>query len=257
LSALLATGQLAAQDIMIPLPPYQPPAPIQPTPRSAPVQPVSAQSMPMPTARSAPIQPTAVHNVSFTPAKAVAAPAALTLSQFPKAGPPKTATSESEVDFAIRTDLPGPDLLFRRESEDQVFERIRQEGTRPGGPRIIFPERFITKQEFQPRQFPEIVSEVEPGHVAHRRLFFEQKNFDRYLWEIGYLQPAVSSGRFLYDIILMPYHCGTEPLRRWDASAGKCLPGDPTPLLCYGERFSVTGLTFQTFAVAGGILIFP
>ena len=70
-------------------------------------------------------------------------------------------------------------------------------------------------------------------------------------------QPAVSSGRFLYDIILMPYHCGTEPLRRWDASAGKCLPGDPTPLLCYGERFSVTGLTFQTFAVAGGILIFP
>jgi hypothetical protein len=55
----------------------------------------------------------------------------------------------------------------------------------------------------------------------------------------------------------MPYHCGTEPCRRWDASAGKCLPGDPTPLLCYGERFSVTGLTFQTFAVAGGILIFP
>jgi hypothetical protein len=240
LVALLATGQLAAQDIVIPLPSQGPARsmPIQPTP----IRPTPVQAMP-------------IRNVSFTPAaKAVQAPAAMTLSQFPK-GAPKTA--DAEVDFSIRTELPGADVLFRRESENQVFERIRQEGTRPGGPRVIFPERFVTKQEFQPRQFPEIVSEVEAGHVAHRRLFFEQKNFDRYLWEIGYLQPAISGGRFLYDTILMPYHCGTEPLRRWDASTGKCLPGDPTPLLCYGERFSVTGLTFQAAAVAGGILIFP
>jgi hypothetical protein len=255
LAALLSAGPAAAQDIVIPLPGMEPAArsaPVQMTPvapvHTTPVAPVHTTP-----ARSVPIQ-----NVSFTPAaKAVQAPAAMTLSQFQMKGAPKT-TSEAEVEFSVYTDLPGQDRLFRRESENQVFERIRQEGTRPGGPRVIFPERvFVSREPYQPRQFPEIVSEVEHGEVAHRRLFFEQKNFDRYLWEVGYLQPAISGSRFLYDIIVMPYHCGTEPLRRWDASAGKCLPGDPTPLLCYGERFSVTGLTFQAAAVAGGILIFP
>jgi hypothetical protein len=235
LSWLMSVNFLAAQDIVIEWPQYS-------TPR-----PVDVQS------------DGNIKTVSFTPLPIVAPKAPVPLIQAAQLQPklPKTPT-EPEVDFKVRTQLPEPDLLFRRESEEQALERIRQENTRPGAPRVIFPEKAaVSKQPYEPRDFPQTASSVEPGYVAHRRLFFEQPNFDRHLWDVGYLTPYLSAGKFFYDTVLLPYHCGTEPLRRWDASAGKCLPGDDTPLYCYGEKFSVTGLTFQVFSVAGGILIFP
>jgi hypothetical protein len=205
--------------------------------------------------------PGKIKTISFTkpaaPMREVITPAfqAQPAQPRPKGGP---TLPESKVEFQVRTDLPTPDILFRRDSEAPVLERIRQESARPGGQRIIFPEKTpVSKEPYTPRDFPQTASVVEHGHVAHRRLFFEQKNFDRQLWEVGYLQPGISGFRFFYDTVMMPYHCGTDVLRRWDSSAGKCLPGDDTPLYCYREPFSVTGLTFQVFAVAGGILIFP
>ena len=91
----------------------------------------------------------------------------------------------------------------------------------------------------------------------HRRLNFENMNADRYGWEIGNLQPALSLGHFVYDVVALPYHTWTRPLQQWDSSAGKCLPGDNTPLQCYREPFSFTGLAAQTGAVFLGFAAFP
>jgi hypothetical protein len=53
---------------------------------------------------------------------------------------PGGKTAEDDIDFAIRTELPDPGELFKRDSERQLFERIRQEARkRPGSGRINFP----------------------------------------------------------------------------------------------------------------------
>ena len=166
---------------------------------------------------------------------------------------------DDDLDFTISTDLPGPDRFFRRESEKQVFDRMRLETVRRTGPnRIIFPqEEPVSKEPYQPRQFSQHVASIMPGFVNHYRLYFEQPNFERQGWELGYMQPAVSVGIFYYDTLLFPYHYFTDPHDQGDSSAGKCLPGDPTPLLCYKERFSVSGLLGQGAAISGFFFLLP
>ena len=102
-----------------------------------------------------------------------------------------------------------------------------------------------------------MVETIEPSFVVHRKLLFDQPNFDRYGWEIGAMQPGISSLRFVYDVAMMPYHNWIRPLDPWESSIGKCLPGDNTPLYFYREPFSVTGLVAQGAAVTGMIIAFP
>jgi hypothetical protein len=102
-----------------------------------------------------------------------------------------------------------------------------------------------------------MVELVEPGYVCHRRLLFEQPNFERYGYDYGILQPGISLGIFWYDTLSLPYHAFSRPCRNYDCSSGKCLPGDPVPLYLYKEPFSLTGLVAQTGVVLGGFFAFP
>lgn len=166
---------------------------------------------------------------------------------------------EEDTDFYIQIELPGPQRLFRRESERQLYQRLKLEGeTRAGNIKVIFPEYPpVTREPFTPRILPRQVKLVEPSYVCHGRLHFEQLNFDRYGWEIGYLQPGISTALFLYDVALLPYHTWTRPCERWDCSAGKCQPGDCTPLRLYPEEFSISGLAAQATVLGFGYFIFP
>lgn len=176
-----------------------------------------------------------------------------------KPGLPKTGSDPETEGFTIRTELPGFERQFQRWSEDQFFEALRLEAqTRVGAQRVYFPERVpVSREKYKGRQFNQMVSTVEPSFIVHRRLLFEQKNFDRHGWELGALQPAVSTGRFFYDVVALPYHTWTRPLQKWDSSAGKILPGDDVPLMFNREPFSVTGLLGQSGAIALGIVAFP
>jgi len=162
-------------------------------------------------------------------------------------------------DIVIRTELPGVDLVFTRESESQLFDTIRAENqARPGAQRVTFPERgIVTREKYAARTFKQRVEKIEPSFVMHRRLYFENLNCDRYGWEIGNLQTGISFGHFVYDIAAMPYHYWTRPLQHWDSSAGKCLPGDNTPLQCYREEFSLTGLLGEAAVIGAGFVAFP
>lgn len=171
----------------------------------------------------------------------------------------KNRLADDEGGLTIRTESPGLDRLTRRWSEEQFFESLRQDARRkPGMQRVYFPEEEpVSTEVYAGRQSPYRVCFVEPHYVTHGRLLFEQKNFERYGWDIGPLSPAVEFAIYYYDLVMLPYHVGAHACARCDTSAGKCLPGDATPLVIYREQFSITGLVFEGAAVFGGLFLFP
>ena len=204
--------------------------------------------MPTPTVITPKFMPVAKAPVVIVPA---------TLTQVKAPPMPPAAVPEGTVQFFATTDLPGAQRQFRRESEAEFFERIAQEKRRQGS-KAIFPEEpIISKEPFRPRDFPHVLKQVEPGYVCHGRLYFEQPNFERTGYDFRALQPAICLGVFYYDLALLPYHAWSNLQDRTECSAGKCLPGDPAPLLLPRERFSVTGLLGQSGALIGLGLLFP
>jgi hypothetical protein len=178
----------------------------------------------------------------------------------PVRGQPGGAEPKKDADtYTIPLDPPGPEILFRLDSEPALQERIRQEFKRTNpNERIVFPdEPVLSKSAYYGRNWPAQQLLVEPQYVCHGRLFFEEKNAERYGWELGVLQPIVSAAAFFKDVALLPMHMGTEPCRCFDCSAGKCLPGDPVPLIFYPPEVSLTGAAYQAAVVGTLIVMFP
>ena len=98
---------------------------------------------------------------------------------------------------------------------------------------------------------------VEPNYVLYRRLFFEERNSERYGWDLGILNPFVSAGAFYWDLALLPYQVGSLPFRRFDSNAGLCLPGDAVPYYLYPPNWSVTGSVVEAGVIVALFAIFP
>jgi hypothetical protein len=141
-------------------------------------------------------------------------------------------SDEAVPSFIIQLQPPGPDRLFRLESESAFQERIRQSTPRRPFEPVIFPEEPVLSTSDQPpaRAWPATPCRVEPNYVCYDPLFYQQKYFERYGWDLGILSPFVSLGAFWYDALMVPYHLTTVPCCGEECSAGYCLPGDPTPL---------------------------
>jgi hypothetical protein len=129
--------------------------------------------------------------------------------------------------------LPGPERVFRLESEANLRERMRQEALQDQRALPRFPAE--TKLTEPPPARPTTPKDllVEPNYVYYRRLMFEQKSSERYGWDLGPLQPLVSSGVFGADFFTAGVRRLAEPCRIWEASPGYCLPGDPVPCMFY------------------------
>jgi hypothetical protein len=98
---------------------------------------------------------------------------------------------------------------------------------------------------------------VEPSYVVHRKLFFEDKNAERYGWEIGIAQPAISAAYFAKDVLLWPSHLASSLFERYDTSAGKCPPGSPVPYLLYPPEITAFGGSVGAAAIIGTALLIP
>ncbi len=172
--------------------------------------------------------------------------------------PEKPRTQADDISaYNIQLTVPGLGRLTRLESEAALKERMRQEALRYGE-RLVFPdEPILSKEPFTARQWPPYVRHVEPYYVCYGRLLFEQKNFERYGWDLGPIAPLVSAGKFFWDVAWLPYHLGTRPCQQYECSAGYCLPGDPVPLLLYPPEVSVTGALAEAGVVTGLFFIFP
>jgi hypothetical protein len=100
---------------------------------------------------------------------------------------------------------------------------------------------------------------AEPAYVVHRRLHFEEKNAERYGWDLGFIQPFVSAAYFYKDVLLWPNSLasGVE-VGFWDTSAGKCLPGSPTPYYLYPPGLTISGLAAEAGIITGaGFILHP
>lgn len=175
------------------------------------------------------------------------------------AADPRAPGEDQEQQIQLKP--PGMERIFGRlESEGALQERMRQEAKqRPSPERIEFPKEneYLTKEPFAHRVYPPLTEVVEPYFVTHRRLYYEQKNLERYGWDLGFVSPFVSAAKFYWDVAWLPYHMGVDPLRRYDTSAGQCLPGDPVPLLLYPPHYSVTGAILEAGAIVALFAIFP
>ena len=143
--------------------------------------------------------------------------------------------------------------------EGGLHERMEQEAReRPRPERIEFPEYApLTTAPRAPRAWQTSHLTVEPNYVCHGRLYFEQPNFERGGWELGYLTPLANVGVYYYDLALLPYHAWTDPCRCFECSAGYCLPGDPIPFLLYPPGVSLTGALAEGGVAVALFAIFP
>jgi len=195
------------------------------------------------------------------PAKTVAAPAATVAApvrstpvvqvqvigqppavQSPTPVPPLVAPAtprgvEDELkQYQILLETPSLPVLFGHlDSEKDLEKRMRQQAMERTPPSTVeFPDREpISKATFKDRAFPAHGIYAEPNFICHDRLFFEEKNSERYGWDLGFIQPFVSMGYFVRDAAAMPLVFMGQPLQRFDTSAGKCMPGDPVPYIYY------------------------
>jgi hypothetical protein len=169
--------------------------------------------------------------------------------------PEEASASEQQ----IQLEPPGPQRLFRLEGEDALMERMRQEALeRRTRERITFPDvPVLSRETYHGRCWPRRDMLVEPYYVCYGRLLFEQKNFERYGWDLGIVSAVVSPALFFKDVAALPYHKFKDPFRCCECSPGYCLPGDPVPLLLYPPELSATGTVAEIGAILAVVAIFP
>jgi hypothetical protein len=174
--------------------------------------------------------------------------------------PPAPGGAGEDVEYQIQLIPPGPQRFFRLESEAAIQERMRQEAlSRPNPERVEFPKDYkpLTRQPYVARAWPPLYEIAEPAYVCYRRLGFEDINSERYGWDLGFVQPFVSAGKFYCDLATLPYRWAQEPCRHHECSAGYCLPGDPVPYLCYPVGISSLGSVAEAGAVLAILAVFP
>jgi hypothetical protein len=175
---------------------------------------------------------------------------------------PPTTGDDTRLEYQIQLEPPGLERLATTlESDLDLQERIRQETLkRDPNERVVFPEEpILSRDRYYGRNgiWPQRGIIVEPTYVCYRKLFFEDKNAERYGWELGMMQPFVSAGLFFADVALLPMHCATDPCNKNECSAGYCLPGDPVPFRLYPLEITATGLLGELAVIMALVVIFP
>jgi hypothetical protein len=175
---------------------------------------------------------------------------------------PRPGDDERRTEYQIQLEPPGLERLSRLDSDETLQERIRQETrARDANERVEFPLSPILSRDkytgrrhhWQQRQLT-----VEPDFTFYHKLLFEDKNTERYGWELGELQPLLSAGKFFLDFALLPLKAGNMLcVGCTECSTGYCLPGDPVPLLLYPPEVTLTGTVVELGTIAALIAIFP
>jgi hypothetical protein len=188
----------------------------------------------------------------------------------PDEGPPTPVTN---LPFGGRSPLD----VMRLEGDDELMRRLTQElieDTRkrktkldpewkpapefykvPPVTQIESDKPYVEKAVRE--AYPPMRSVIEPDYVVHRRLYFEEKNSERYGWDIGIAQPFVSALYFYRDTLLWPARLASNPFERYSASAGKCLPGSPVPYFLYPPEIDLFGATVGAGTIIGVAAMFP
>jgi hypothetical protein len=235
------------------------------------VPPLPALAPTGPTAAPAAVRTVPTNNVSATSVP-TASGRAVTVSQpvtqqyarqttSPRSARPgyTAGSKEDDGETEDQSPLPGPNALFKLESEASWMERMRQDSRSKGTlERLVFPdEPPVSNEKYVGRDWKPHGLEVEPSYVCYGRLYFEDKNAERYGWDLGAIHPLLSTTKFWYDCAMLPYNMFSDPCHRMESSAGYCLPGDPVPLMLYPPKLSLTGFIAEAGVAVGLVFIFP
>jgi hypothetical protein len=191
------------------------------------------------------------------------APVQRTSAQFPSAYPSGSGASATADDFEnpipVGLKEGGPNQVVRFESEANFKRRlIQKERQKPSPTGTTFPdEPVISTMAYVERGFPGHTLLVEPNYVSYGPLWFQERNAERYGWDLGILQPPLQAGIFFADVVMLPYHLGASLCHGPECSAGQCLPGDPVPYRLYPPNLSLAGGVLEVGAIAGALAVFP
>ena len=167
---------------------------------------------------------------------------------------------DPQNDYQIQLEPPGPQRLFRLESEQALIERVRQEA-RNRNERAEFPKRVELGGQgevYHPgRPWKPTTTFLVPYVVCYNPLYFEEKNTERYGWDWSIFQPIVSTAAFYADVVIFPYNFGVQPCWECECNAGYGLAGDPMPYYFYLPPFSWKGALLQAAVVGGGVAVLP
>jgi hypothetical protein len=187
--------------------------------------------------------------------------------------PPEPSTSTSGKQPIPKVDpkyirLPSRENIFMvyndPELEKAIMERLRQDlreqkkYTPDQEQYLVFPPLPLINPPgvaYRPKTLSYAPSQVvlEPGYVIHRRLHFEEKNGERAAWDLGPLSVLVGAGYFYRDVLLWPQSLASGCVTGfWSTSAGKCLPGSPSPYYFYPLGITASG-SFAELAVLAGV----
>jgi hypothetical protein len=175
--------------------------------------------------------------------------------------PPVGPYAREPKPFQIQVLPPGKERVSRVENDRDLEERIRQETLeRDVHDLVVFPEKPLLSRDtyagrgtlWDPR-----TAIAEPHFVGYQKLLFEDKNAERYGWDLGIVSPIVCAAEFYADLALVPYHLAMGPCRKYEFSSGYCMPGDPVPFLLYPPEISLTGTAAEVAVIAALIAIFP
>jgi hypothetical protein len=174
------------------------------------------------------------------------------------------SADESQPFYQIQLEPPGLQQLAQgMQSDATLQERIRQQtlsNPATANERVDFPDEPILSYGRYAGRGPLWQQRsliVEPHYVNYWKLLYEDKNAERYGWDLGEIQPVVSYGLFLWDTVLLPLHLFNDPCRKTESSAGYCLPGDSTPYLLYPPQVTLTGALAEVAVIVALAAIFP
>ncbi len=269
-----------------------PPAPLPPVPVALPAPPAPAgvvpgrvmmfqrpgerKDDPESTRQTAPQPPGQLPPTQSDPATGAQAGKGVTGPAAAKVTPVQSAVNRSTA-FRLESDADLNrrmlDELFQEavaQAKDQAADQAKGKKFDPQAPPPSNPTRDQFKlPEVQPivpagtvyqaktLSYPPRRVEFDANYVVHRRLYFEEINAERYGWDFGIVQPFLSAAAFYKDVFLFPAHYASHPSERYETSAGKCRPGDPTPYYLYPPEIDLWGYAAQTSAIVGAGFVFP
>lgn len=189
----------------------------------------------------------------------------------PKAKPTTYPADPKPTDLRLMDDKQLDAELIRTYNAQQLeaYNRSTEENKqkpKPIGRETLPPSekvRELLTQAFPPAAprsvlgAPVSTLQLEPGYVVHRRLYFEEKNSERYGWNLGIAQPFVSAGYFYKDLLLYPMKLASNPRERYDTNAGKAMAGSPVPYLLYPPELTFGGMVVGSTAYVGAIFLLP
>jgi hypothetical protein len=157
------------------------------------------------------------------------------------------------------------DRVFRMESDTQLLDRVVKELRAEGLEYVTFAGLPALEPlappgaMYRPKTlaYPPIKQLIEPNFHGHRRLYFEEKNAERFGWDLGIVQPVISTLYFYKDTLLWPAKLASHPFERYDSSAGKCLPGSAVPYYLYPPEVSLFGAGIGGAIITGAAIIIP